>query len=85
MIALATVAGQGALYLLAAGLVRKARGVPVPRLLWVLSLFILLAVGERTSYALSHFYGYSPPLETTQHMPFISPDHARLPRETPAP
>ncbi|WP_394236938.1 hypothetical protein [Pseudomonas anguilliseptica] len=73
MIALATVAGQGALYLLAAGLVRKARGVPVPRLLWVLPLFILLTVDERTSYALSHFYGYSPLLETAQRMSLISP------------
>ncbi|MDP2745928.1 sulfatase-like hydrolase/transferase [Pseudomonas sp.] len=73
LIALATVAGQGALYLLAAGLLRKARGVPVPRLLWVLPLFILLAVGERTSYALSHFYGYSPLLETAQRMPFYQP------------
>ncbi len=43
---------------------------PAPRLAWVLALFLVLAVGERLSYAVSHFYGYSPLLESAQRVPF---------------
>lgn len=47
--------------------------LPAPRLLWVLPLFLLATLGERVSYGVSHFYGYSPVLENAQRMPFYQP------------
>lgn len=62
---------QGALRLLAAALARRA--LPAPRLAWVLPLFVVATLGERISYGVSHFYGYSPLLENAQRMPFYQP------------
>lgn len=62
---------QGALWLLARGLARFA--LPVPRLAWVLPLFLVATLGERISYGVGHFYGYSPLLESAQRMPFYQP------------
>ncbi|WP_341645329.1 sulfatase-like hydrolase/transferase [Thauera sp. SDU_THAU2] len=51
-----------------------ARGsVPAPRLAWVLPLFLVVTVGERLGYAVSHFYGYTPLLENAQRVPFYQP------------
>ncbi len=62
---------QGALRLLAAALARRA--LPAPRLAGVLPLFVVATLGERISYGVSHFYGYSPLLENAQRMPFYQP------------
>lgn len=62
---------QALLLAAAHGLVRL--GLPLPRLVWVLPLFILLTLGERISYGVSHFYGYSPLLENAQRVPFYQP------------
>jgi membrane-anchored protein YejM (alkaline phosphatase superfamily) len=70
-IAVALVALQLGLRMLAGVLARLA--LPAPRLLWVLPLFALATVGERVSYGVSHFYGYSPILENAQRMPFYQP------------
>lgn len=53
---------------------RLARGrMPAPRLAWVLPLFLVVTVGERMGYAVSHFYGYTPLLESAQRVPFHQP------------
>lgn len=59
---------QLALFFAARWLTR--RHVGAPRLAWVLAVFLVLTVGERLSYAVSHFYGYSPLLESAQRVPF---------------
>jgi membrane-anchored protein YejM (alkaline phosphatase superfamily) len=51
-----------------------ARGpLPAPRLVWVLPLFLVVTVGERLGYAVSHFYGYTPLLENARRVPFYQP------------
>jgi membrane-anchored protein YejM (alkaline phosphatase superfamily) len=45
----------------------------LPRLAWVLPLFLLMTTGERLSYAAAHFYGYTPLLENAQRIPFYQP------------
>ncbi len=62
---------QGGLRLLARGLARQR--LPAPRLVWVLPLFVVATLGERVSYGVSHFYGYSPLLESAQRVPFYQP------------
>lgn len=64
-------AGQGALRLLAQRLARLS--LPAPRLAWVLPLFLVATLGERVSYGVGHFYGYSPLLESAQRVPFYQP------------
>ncbi len=64
-------AGQGALRLLAHGAARLR--LPAPRLAWVLPLFLIATLGERVTYGVSHFYGYSPLLESAQRVPFYQP------------
>ena len=65
------VALQGGARLLAHGMARLR--LPAPRLVWVLPLFLLATLGERASYSVSHFYGYSPLLESAQRVPFYQP------------
>ena len=62
---------QALLLTAAHGLARL--GLPLPRLVWVLPLFIVVTLGERVSYGVSHFYGYSPLLENAQRVPFYQP------------
>lgn len=62
---------QALLLAAAHGLTRL--GLPLPRLIWVLPLFIVVTLGERVSYGVSHFYGYSPLLESAQRVPFYQP------------
>ncbi len=62
---------QALLLAAAHGLARL--GLPLPRLVWVLPLFIVVTLGERVSYGVSHFYGYSPLLENAQRVPFYQP------------
>ncbi|MNF29603.1 Inner membrane protein YejM [compost metagenome] len=62
---------QGGLRLLAHGLARLR--LPAPRLAWVLPLFVVATLGERISYGVGHFYGYSPVLESAQRVPFYQP------------
>src|SRR5690606_18048154 len=64
---------QFSLRLLASGTIRFAPRLRLPRLAWVIPLFFLATLSERTSYAVSHFYGYSPLLETAQRMPLYQP------------
>lgn len=71
VLVLAMLALQGALRWLASRL--AAWGMPAPRWLWVVPLLLVATLGERLSYGLSHFYGYSPLLETAQRMPFYQP------------
>ncbi|MDH0095475.1 sulfatase-like hydrolase/transferase [Ectopseudomonas hydrolytica] len=73
LIAAALLLGQALLRLLASALARWQPRLPAPRWLWVLPLFLLATLGERVSYGVSHFYGYSPLLETAQRMPFYQP------------
>ncbi|MDH1261410.1 sulfatase-like hydrolase/transferase [Pseudomonas sp. GD03944] len=73
LIAVGIVAGQAALRVAASLVGHYLPRLPSPRLLWVLPLFLLATVGERVSYGVSHFYGYSPLLETAQRMPFYQP------------
>lgn len=72
LLAVGIFALQAGLLALAHGLARM-RGLPVARLAWVLPLFIVVTLGERISYGVSHFYGYSPLLENAQRMPFYQP------------
>ena len=72
LLAVGIFALQAGLLALAHGLARM-RGLPVTRLAWVLPLFIVVTLGERISYGVSHFYGYSPLLENAQRMPFYQP------------
>lgn len=65
--------GQALLRLLASALARWRPTLPAPRWPWVLPLFLLATLGERVGYGVSHFYGYSPLLETAQRMPFYQP------------
>lgn len=44
-----------------------------PRLAWIIPVFFIATLGERLSYGLSHFYGYSPLLESAQRVPFYQP------------
>lgn len=67
----AVFAGQAALRLLAGRLARLR--LPAPRLAWVLPLFLVVTLGERISYGVGHFYGYSPLLESAQRVPFYQP------------
>ena len=67
----AVFAGQAALRLLAQRLARLS--LPAPRLAWVLPLFLVATLGERVSYGVGHFYGYSPLLENAQRVPFYQP------------
>ena len=62
---------QGGLRLLARGM--AGLRLPAPRLAWVLPLFLVSTLGERVSYGVSHFYGYSPLLESAQRVPFYQP------------
>ena len=71
LLAAGIVAFQSLLRLSAHGLARLS--LPAPRLGWVVALFLLVTVGERLSYSVSHFYGYSPLLETAQRVPFYQP------------
>lgn len=73
LIAIGIVVVQALLRLLASGLINWRPTTPAPRWLWVLPLFVLVTLGERGSYGVSHFYGYSPLLETAQRMPFYQP------------
>lgn len=72
LLAVGLFALQAGLLALAHGLARM-HGLPVARLVWVLPLFILATLGERISYGVSHFYGYSPLLENAQRVPFYQP------------
>ncbi len=72
LLAVGIFALQAGLLALAHGLARM-RSLPVARLAWVLPLFIVITLGERISYGVSHFYGYSPLLENAQRMPFYQP------------
>ncbi|WXL24849.1 sulfatase-like hydrolase/transferase [Ectopseudomonas mendocina] len=47
--------------------------IPLARMAWVIPLFFLATLGERFSYSISHFYGYSPVLENAQRTPFYQP------------
>lgn len=71
LLAAAIFAGQGVLRLLGHGLARLR--LPAPRLAWVLPLFLVATLGERISYGVGHFYGYSPLLESAQRVPFYQP------------
>ncbi|SDS38246.1 sulfatase-like hydrolase/transferase [Pseudomonas oryzae] len=71
LLAAAIFAGQGVLRLLARGVARLR--LPAPRLAWVLPLFLVATLGERVSYGVGHFYGYSPVLESAQRVPFYQP------------
>lgn len=62
---------HGGLWALAHGLAGRTR--LAPRLAWMLPLFVVATLGERLSYAVSHFYGYSPLLENAQRVPFYQP------------
>jgi membrane-anchored protein YejM (alkaline phosphatase superfamily) len=73
LIAAAFLLGQALLRALASALPRWRPGLAAPRWLWVLPLLVLATLGERVSYGVSHFYGYSPVLETAQRMPFYQP------------
>ncbi|MGQ7957624.1 sulfatase-like hydrolase/transferase [Pseudomonas sp. SP16.1] len=73
LVAAAIVLGQALLRLLAGVLSRWPGRLPTPRWLWVLPLFLLATLGERVSYGVSHFYGYSPVLEIAQRVPFYQP------------
>jgi len=73
LIAAAIFGGQLILRVLASFISQRIPRLPTPRLLWVLPLFLLASAGERVSYGVSHFYGYSPLLETAQRMPFYQP------------
>lgn len=57
--------------LLANGVARLR--LPTPRLVWALPLFLVATLGERLSFSVSHFYGYSPLLELSQRVPFYQP------------
>ncbi len=70
-LAIAMFAGQAALRLLAYALARLH--LPAPRLAWVLPLFLCATLGERLSYGVGHFYGYTPLLESAQRVPFYQP------------
>jgi membrane-anchored protein YejM (alkaline phosphatase superfamily) len=72
LLAVGIFALQAGLLVLAHGLAR-IRSLPIARLAWVLPLFIVVTLGERISYGVSHFYGYSPLLENAQRMPFYQP------------
>lgn len=65
--------GLQAIFRLLAAFLVKIRGVPQLRFAWVIGIFFLVTVGERISYGVSHFYGYSPILETAQRVPFYQP------------
>lgn len=71
LLAVGIFALQALLLTAAHGLARL--GLPLPRLVWVLPLFIVVTLGERVSYGVSHFYGYSPLLENAQRVPFYQP------------
>ena len=71
LLAAGFIALQGSLRLLAHGLARLR--LPAPRLAWVLPLFVVATLGERVSYGVSHFYGFSPLLESAQRVPFYQP------------
>lgn len=71
VLVLSLLALQTLLWLMARRLARAA--LPVPRWFWVLPLLLVATLGERLSYGLSHFYGYSPLLESAQRMPFYQP------------
>lgn len=71
MLAAGIFALQALLLAAAHGLARL--GLPLPRLIWVLPLFMVVTLGERVSYGVSHFYGYSPLLESAQRVPFYQP------------
>lgn len=71
LLGVAVFAGQAALRLLAERLARLR--LPAPRLAWVLPLFLVATLGERVSYGVGHFYGYSPLLESAQRVPFYQP------------
>ena len=71
LLAVGIFALQALLLAAAHGLARL--GLPLPRLVWVLPLFIVVTLGERVSYGVSHFYGYSPLLENAQRVPFYQP------------
>ncbi len=73
LIGLGFVGGQLALRLLASALTRILPRLPVPRLAWALTLFMVGTLTERVSHAVSHFYGYSPLLETAQRLPLYQP------------
>ncbi|KRW62559.1 sulfatase-like hydrolase/transferase [Pseudomonas sp. TTU2014-080ASC] len=47
--------------------------LPLPRAAWVIPLFLLVTSAERLTYSMSHFYGYSPVLESAQATPFYQP------------
>lgn len=70
LIALAWLGGHALLRLLAS-LVGRSHGRS--RWTWVVAAFLLATSAERIAYGLSHFYGYSPLLETAQRMPFYQP------------
>lgn len=65
--------GQMLLRVLAGALARWRPNLATPRWIWVLPLFVVVSLGERVSYGVSHFYGYSPLLETAQRMPLYQP------------
>jgi membrane-anchored protein YejM (alkaline phosphatase superfamily) len=73
LLAAGIMAGQALLYAFARLLLRLRPRLPVPTLFWVLPLFFVATVGERLTYGVSHFYGYSPLLESAQRMPFYQP------------
>lgn len=73
LIGLGFAGGQLGLRLLASGLIRLLPRLWIPRLAWGLSLFLLATLAERISHAVSHFYGYSPLLETAQRLPLYQP------------
>lgn len=73
MIGLGFLLSQTILRLLASSILRFAPRLRIPRMAWVLSLFFLMTLADRFSYAVSQFYGYSPLLETAQHVPFYQP------------
>lgn len=63
--------GQVVWRLLGCGLARLH--LPAPRLAWVLPIFLFVTLGERLSYGVGHFYGYTPLLESAQRVPFYQP------------
>ncbi|QLF93958.1 sulfatase-like hydrolase/transferase [Pseudomonas sp. ABC1] len=73
LIGAACFVAQALLRVLAGFASRWRTSLPTPRWLWVLPMFLLATLGERISYGISHFYGYSPVLETAQRMPLYQP------------
>ncbi|MGP3790952.1 sulfatase-like hydrolase/transferase [Pseudomonas sp. B392_1p] len=73
MIGFGFLLSQTVLRLLASAVLRFAPRLRLPRMAWVLSLFFIMTLGDRFSYAVSQFYGYTPLLETAQRVPFYQP------------